>query len=882
VAALRAQEPGLAAELESCLAELATLSREGFLADAAPRPPGAGAQPEQTVGAYTLSSPIGRGGMGTVWLARRSDGRFEGTAAVKLLNAELVGRAGGQRFAREGSILARLRHPHIAHLVDAGVSPGGQPYLVLEHVAGAHIDRHCDDARLGLEARLALFLDVLAAVAHAHANLIVHRDLKPSNVLVSTEGRVKLLDFGIAKLLEGDLSAVPPTVTREGGAALTPAYAAPEQVTGGDITTATDVYALGVLLHLLLCGRHPAEEALRTTAELVRALVETEPLRMSDAVARAATQDAERTATDAAHRSTTPERLRRQLRGDLDTIVAKALRKDPRDRYASVPALADDVRRFLGHQPIAARPDSPAYRVAKFVRRHRLPVALAAVAALALSGGLAGTTWQARRAAGERDRALAQLGRAEGTNEFTAFLIGEAVPDGKAVTMTELLERAELLVDQRFAGDPALRVELLAQIGNIYAIQQQADRARRVTERAHQASLGLPDPAVRAAAACTRAQALSLGGGYAEARALIDGALAQMSDEARFDSLVASCLLDRANVTSDEGDTEATVDAARRALERLQRRQGTSSMTHYSALHMLAFASTMRGEIGPAERAFAEAFQDLKRLGSEHTNTAAILLNNWAFTRAFTDPSGALALQERAIAVLRGEAPAAEMPPGVLVVYGRLLQRLARDGEARDAFQQAKASARKRKSVRSLGSASLGLAEVCRTLGDLGCAAQELREADQALRQSYPGGHFFLASLAREQGLQAAAHGDRDGARRLLAEALRLHEGTTEAHFGHLETLLAVGRLEEEDGRLDDAEGHFRKALALAERYRGDLPRSSWTGLSQLALARVAAARGDRAAEDGLLAEARVHLPGTLGESHPATRAARREPDARP
>jgi tetratricopeptide (TPR) repeat protein len=820
--------------------------------------------------------------MGTVWLAHRSDGRFEGTAAVKLLNAELVGRAGGQRFAREGSILARLTHPHIAHLVDAGVSPGGQPYLVLEHVAGAHIDRYCDDARLGLEARLALFLDVLAAVAHAHANLIVHRDLKPSNVLVSSEGRVKLLDFGIAKLLEGDLSAVPPTLTREGGAALTPAYAAPEQVTGGDITTATDVYALGVLLHLLLSGRHPAEEALRTTAELVRALVETVPLRMSDAVARAATQDAERTATDAAHRSTTPERLRRQLRGDLDTIVAKALRKDPRDRYASVLALADDVRRFLGHEPIGARPDAFAYRVRKFARRHRLPVALAALAALALIAGLAGTAWQARRAAGERDRALAQLGRAEGTNEFTSFLIGEAVPDGKAVTMVELLDRAERLVDRRFASDPALRVELLSQIGGIYALQQQADRARRVTERAHQASLGVADPSVRAAAACARAQALSLGGEYAEARSLIDGALALTSEEARFDNRVASCLLDRANVTSDEGDTEATVDAARRALERLERRPGTSSATRYSALHMLAFASTMRGEIGPAERAFEQAFQELERVGSEHTNTAAILLNNWAFTRAFTDQLGALALQERAIVALRGESPTGEITPGALVVHGRLLTRLARHGDARASFQQALASARKRRNVRSIGSASLGLAELCRTTGELECAEAAVREAGPALQQAFPADHFFMAGLAREKGLLAAARGDRERARPLLSDALRLHAQAKEAHGAYLETLLALGERELADGRAAEAEAHFRSALQMAERFRGALPRSSWTGLSRLGLARVLAARGDDTAARASLGEALVHLPGTLGDSHPATLSARKELAAQP
>ena len=215
--------------------------------------------------------------MGAVWLARRSDGRFEGRAAVKLLNLSLVGRAGEERFRREGTILARLSHPHIARLIDAGVSLAGQPYLVLEHVEGEPIDLYCDRHGIGLDARLHLFLDVLDAVSHAHANLIVHRDIKPSNVLVDTDGRVKLLDFGIAKLLEGEADGGETTaLTRESGRALTPEYASPEQVTGGPITTATDVHALGTLLYVLLTGRHPADAAMRSTAELVRAIVETD------------------------------------------------------------------------------------------------------------------------------------------------------------------------------------------------------------------------------------------------------------------------------------------------------------------------------------------------------------------------------------------------------------------------------------------------------------------------------------------------------------------------------------------------------------------------------------------------------------------------------
>lgn len=286
--------------------------------------------------------------MGHVWLARRCDGRFEGVVAIKLLNVALLGRAGAARFRREGRILARLQHPAIAHLIDAGVSPSGQPYFVLELVDGEPIDRYADGLGLGINARIRLFLEVLGAVAHAHANLIVHRDIKPSNVLVGKEGRVKLLDFGIAKLIQDESRPAELTaLTREGAWLLTPEYAAPEQLTGGPISTATDVYALGVLLHLLLCGQHPLGPGARSPAEWIHAIVEAGSRRLSDVVSESGSQDALIAA--AARRGTTPDKLRRSLRGDLETIVAKALKRRPADRYASVLALADDLERHLDH-----------------------------------------------------------------------------------------------------------------------------------------------------------------------------------------------------------------------------------------------------------------------------------------------------------------------------------------------------------------------------------------------------------------------------------------------------------------------------------------------------------------------------------------------------
>jgi serine/threonine protein kinase len=397
LAILREEDPALAADLENLIKEMDGLRDERFLDDAAvPLPfPLLDAMPDATIGAYTLVSPIGRGGMGTVWLAERADGRFDRRVAIKFLNLALAGH-GEERFKREGRILARLAHPHIAQLLDAGVSATGQPYLVLEHVDGEPIDRYCDHHGLDIHARLRLFLDVLDAVAHAHASLIVHRDIKPSNVLVTREGQVKLLDFGIAKLLEDEDGGAPTAITIDGAAALTPAYAAPEQVTGQPVSTATDVFSLGVLLYELLTGRHPAGARTQPAADLLKAIVETDPLRPSEAVMRdragAAAGDADVASTGASSlassRATSPDKLRRLLRGDLDTIVGKALKKRPAERFASVTALADDVRRYLRHEPIGARPDSLLYRGRKFVRRNRLMVGAALITVASLSAGL--------------------------------------------------------------------------------------------------------------------------------------------------------------------------------------------------------------------------------------------------------------------------------------------------------------------------------------------------------------------------------------------------------------------------------------------------------------------------------------------------------------
>ena len=385
LASLREGNSELADYLQELLKEHSTLVQEGFLEGARvalPLQPGLAGQ---TVGAYVLVSLIGEGGMGTVWLAERSDGRFERRAAVKFISLAVASRGGQERFKREGRILGRLAHSHIAELLDAGVSASGQPYLILEYVEGQHIDDYCDQRKLDVETRLHLFLDVLAAVAHAHANLVVHRDIKPSNVLVRHDGQVKLLDFGIARLLEDSGEQAPATLlTRQTAGALTPAYAAPEQVKGEPVTTTTDVYALGVLLYVLLTGQHPAGAGTRSPVDLINAIVETEPVRPSDMVKT----EAPEVPANAANRATTPDKLRRVLGGDLDTIVAKALKKNPQERYSSVIAFADDLWRYLNHKPVLARPDTLAYRAGKFLRRYWLPVSAGALVIASLSAGL--------------------------------------------------------------------------------------------------------------------------------------------------------------------------------------------------------------------------------------------------------------------------------------------------------------------------------------------------------------------------------------------------------------------------------------------------------------------------------------------------------------
>jgi len=435
------------------------------------------------IGAYALLRELGHGGMGAVWLAERADGQFHRRVALKIIRSGPYSLDMHRRFLAERQILATLDHPNIARLLDGGFTEEGRPYLVMEYVDGLPIDEHCDRHRLDVEARLRLFHTVAMTVQHAHRNLIVHRDLKPSNILVTRDGMPKLLDFGVAKILgPGAALGAPPTQT--GRLPMTPEYASPEQVRGDPITTASDVYSLGVLLYELLCGSRPYDLGAASPARIVAAVCDTEPQRPSRRLRRAEGKAGEEGTTIdpaaiAASRSTSPERLVRRLEGDPDAIVMAALRKEPTSRYASAEALAQDMANHLDALPVRAYRGGSAYRARKFLRRHRVEALAAAGVALSLLAGAGAASWQALAASRERDHAqeAQQVAEAERdrAQEVTSVLVDLfAASDPKEAALQDTaaarallrlgMTRAEALDDQ-----PLLQATLLDALGGVHA-----------------------------------------------------------------------------------------------------------------------------------------------------------------------------------------------------------------------------------------------------------------------------------------------------------------------------------------------------------------------------------------------------------------------------
>ena len=365
----------------------------------------------EQIGPYRLLREIGRGGMGVVWLAERVDGQYRQRVAVKFLRSSPDTDELHRRFVAERQILASLNHPNIAQLLDGGRTDDHLPFLVMEFVDGVPITTYCDRQHLTVEERLLLFRDVCSAVHHAHQNLVIHRDIKPSNILVTADRRVKLLDFGIAKLVNPLLGPADQPMTRTEWRVMTPEYASPEQVRGDSLTTASDVYALGVLLYELLCGRRPHRITSGSPRELEEAIVRRDPALPSVALTRAAAVAEDGTTTEppsdaiAAERRLSPDRLRRRLAGDLDAIVMMALRKESTKRYSSADVLWEDIQRHLEGLPVLAHRGSRWYRARKFLSRHRVEAVAAAIVAVSLVGGATIALRQAAVGRGEGDRA---------------------------------------------------------------------------------------------------------------------------------------------------------------------------------------------------------------------------------------------------------------------------------------------------------------------------------------------------------------------------------------------------------------------------------------------------------------------------------------------
>lgn len=568
----------------------------------------------QRIGAYVLDAPLGQGGMGTVYLARRADGAFDGSAAVKLLHVGAIGGARADRFRREATMLATLNHPNIAQLLDAGVTEVGQPYLVLEHVNGTRIDQHCREHRCPVDARLRLLLQVGAAVSAAHARLIVHRDIKPANILVTDDGIVKLLDFGIARLVGAGRGLG--QASTDSGLALTPEYAAPEQLKGEPLTTAVDVYALGVLLHLLLTGEHPTGAGCTTPAEHLRAVLEVEPVRLSEAVATSRTRTPAEIARHADSVGESASALRDRYRGDLETIVERALHKEPTARYPSVAAFCDDLDRYLTHRPILARATTVTDRARKFVRRHRVPVAAAALAVVSLVGATVFSAQQAREARAQRDEALFLSRKSGALADLQAILATASTgPDGAPEPLSAVVQRAEASLRAQYPNEPRLAAEVLVELSSTLADNGYLEEELALLGTALAAAVQSGATETIALVQCIRGQVLLTVRGLPNAldsakAALADAEAVRTRSATRALNTDAFCLAGQAAVLAAGESPDSAATALRAAIGLLEQAGETNDTRYAQMLHdlgrTLRAGARFREAVVPATKVVAQ------------------------------------------------------------------------------------------------------------------------------------------------------------------------------------------------------------------------------------------------------------------------------------
>lgn len=803
------EDAALASELRRLLAFETTDSR--WLDTPVPQASLHAPVPGARVGPYRLQWMIGEGGMGQVWLAERADGLFERRVALKLLHPGLAGAGLRARFDRERQILASLGHEHVARMFDAGIAADGQPYIALEYIEGQSITSYASSHKLTVVQKLQLFLQVCSAVSHAHAGLVVHRDLKPSNILVTPAGEVRLLDFGIAKLLDAPGRDTSSDGTQTGARAFTLYYAAPEQIRGDTITTATDVYSLGVILYELLAGCRPYRVDRDTDAAWEEAIVGAEPAKPSVVAHERA---------DLVTRS--ERRLARVLAGDLDTIVLKSLQKHPDDRYRSVEALASDIKRHLAGLPIEAHAKGFGYRFGKYMRRHAVSL-VAMLALIAVLGSGLYVMWQ------QQLQARAETQRAQAMHDFVIGLFEqaqqEAGPD-RTVDIGNLLDAGVRRMQSEFAGQPTTRIELLALIARI--------RLRLGDYRGAIAALNLQDGALRRAPAAVQIESLQLRG---DALRLL-GKPTQCRDlllahENELDVRGDAAKRDAADFESVFGRCERALqdrDAARKHFQKALALREAHVDTGAEPAESLFDLATLDADAGRLQVALGGMRGALDRLHAAHNDRGPLAVSIW-------------------------------------LNLGMLYREMGDEAAAENAFQESHrlAAALFGEGHPSTIDAERGLAAIYVDQGKLDQAQALFRQARIQLVRLLGPDHPDLGSIENSLGVIAWERGDIATAQSHMRRAIALWNASPRLQGGIFNLAMVL----HDAGRDDEAEPLARQALALREKQFGQ--RNGLVGRSLRQLGSIRLARGDLAGAEPLLSRAQAILLADYGAAHTAT-----------
>jgi eukaryotic-like serine/threonine-protein kinase len=804
------------------------------------------------IGPYVLLSQIAEGGMGAVWLAERADGLMKRKVALKLPHWSWVRPDLAARMAREREILAGLEHPHIARLYDAGVDSLGRPYLAMEYVEGEPIDVYCRSRNLPVKACLELVSQVARAVAHAHSRLVVHRDLKPSNILVDAQGSVRLLDFGIAKLLDTDVTRET-RLTQMVGRALTPEYASPEQVKGEAIGTATDVYSLAIVTYELLTGTKPYKLKRGSAAELEEAIASADPVPASEAAA-----DGTR---------------KRQLRGDLDAILNKALKKDPAERYASIDAFAQDVQRYVGDEPVRARPDSSLYRLGKFASRNRFALAAAGVIVIALVSATAVSLWQARVAQAQRNRAEALLARNEAVSEFVNLMLTEVASPDQPITLDALLERSESMIYSGVTPNPEHQATILALLSSYYESFGAPAKSETLLRKALDLSRNSADATLRTRLTCSYAYARSQLGDMDEAKATLQHIVDDPNTPA---DAAADCLQHRAFIAQNTNDAAAALDYAQRAQATLKEAERNDPILEADLIGDIGYAYQLGGKLPEAERYFAESLQKFAAIGrSEHPLTVTVRNNFGMAIQAAGDSRRALAMYDEAARIARKHAAGGALPAYLMSNRALVLADVGRYDEALIEYDRVIAAGEKGQNLQLKVNGLMGKVKVCIERQDFDRAERWLADAQAVMGNAVPPDSPTGMSMQLAQNRIAAGHGHFEEAEAGYSRIVEFWQSRhmaigamASALRSRAEVYLATGRLEEAQA---DAEG----ALSISRKMQAERPFSKDSGIVLTLLSRIHAQMGrieDARREAGQSAQ---QLEQALGPDHPFTRRAR-------